>query len=289
MPKALRAGALALMGALLSSTTVFLGVGPMLAHYRGLGRVLFFAINLPLLGALVATGQVGIWAPFAASALLVVVFSEDQRAGGSVIRSGALACISVVVVGFGAAAVWINQTGFAWLEALKAALHESILQMGLGSKMAIDESALLIQMPSALVIGVIVALWFGVLFERRIRLTMGMPQDDVTSGLRLAYRLPDAAVWVLILAVGGAFVEMGQPQIQSMALNLFNVMVLLYFFQGLSVVATFFKLNRTGYLWRALGYFFLTVQLFLVVGFLGLLDYWFNFRDKMLRKSMETV
>ena len=68
--------------------------------------------------------------------------------------------------------------------------------------------------------------------------------------------------------------------IKAMALNLFLVIAVFYFFQGLAIVAYFFHHKNVPYFLRSLAYLLIVFeQVFtlLVVG-LGLFDLWGDFR-----------
>jgi hypothetical protein len=101
------------------------------------------------------------------------------------------------------------------------------------------------------------------------------------------YRNADVLIWVSILALLGAFLELGLPQLQVIAQNVFYVLVFLYFFQGLAVVATMFAVLKVSPFWQSLWYFILVIQLLPVVSLVGFADYWLNFRQKIIRKTTD--
>ncbi len=71
------------------------------------------------------------------------------------------------------------------------------------------------------------------------------------------------------------------------AVNGLNVILVLYFFQGLAVVMRAFEVLRvTGY-WKFVLLVIIIMQLFLCISVLGIIDYWANFRERINRKATE--
>ena len=62
--------------------------------------------------------------------------------------------------------------------------------------------------------------------------------------------------------------------------NVFNIAVMLYFFQGLAVVVDFFAVKRVSVIWRTVAYLLIFLQLFLMVAFIGFVDLWLEFRNR---------
>jgi uncharacterized protein YybS (DUF2232 family) len=94
------------------------------------------------------------------------------------------------------------------------------------------------------------------------------------------WRLPEALIWGVILA--GAAMLPPAPLLNLLGLNLLLSLGLLYFFQGLAVLA--FLLGRWSAPWplRAAIYFLLFFQVYgiLMVTILGLVDIWADFRNR---------
>jgi uncharacterized protein YybS (DUF2232 family) len=89
---------------------------------------------------------------------------------------------------------------------------------------------------------------------------------------------PEPLVWVLIS--GGFLLLLRQGWADVIGLNLLIMAGVIYFFQGLAIVAFYFKKMETPLFFRVLGYFLILFQqifTILVIGF-GLFDLWFDFR-----------
>lgn len=92
------------------------------------------------------------------------------------------------------------------------------------------------------------------------------------------FRLPEPAIWVLIASMLFAFGNFGLPQAKLWALNIFNIALMAYFFQGLAVVTKYFQAFNVGKFWRVFWYVLIALQLFVLVSVLGVVDYWVDFR-----------
>lgn len=98
------------------------------------------------------------------------------------------------------------------------------------------------------------------------------------------WKSPEPLVWLFIFSGFLSFLSSAWG-IRTVALNLFLVSGVVYFFQGLAIVAYYFHHKKVPFFLRSLGYILIAVeQLFvlLVVG-LGLFDLWVDFRR--LRKE----
>lgn len=104
----------------------------------------------------------------------------------------------------------------------------------------------------------------------------------------LNFELPDACVWLALFAIGGAQIQHNSELIKIVALNLLNVMICLYFLQGLAVMFSFFKTFRFGPVWQVLWLFVFVFQLFLFVAIIGFIDYWLDIRKRIYKKVAPT-
>ncbi len=156
-------------------------------------------------------------------------------------------------------------------------------------KVKVDTETLLQQIPSAVIIILILALGLGLIFERRVFIWLKMPRVKIASQLKLLeYRVPDYMIWIAMTAFLLTMVSFGVKAIVIVSLNIVNVMVVLYFFQGLAVMEVFLNSMRAGFLTRVLAYTILVGQLFLLLSIVGLIDYWLDFRRRMINLNART-
>lgn len=152
----------------------------------------------------------------------------------------------------------------------------------------LDPEILTQQIPSAIVIILLLALGLGHIFERRVFSWLNLPHEKIASQLKLLeYRVPDYVIWVTMVAFLLTMVSFGGKAIAILAVNIVNVAIVLYFFQGLAVLEVFLNSIRAGVFTRVLTYIILVGQLLLVLSIVGLIDYWVDFRTRI--RKMTTI
>jgi hypothetical protein len=146
----------------------------------------------------------------------------------------------------------------------------------------IETTQLLQQIPSAIVVILVIALGLGLIFEKAAFSWLRLPREKMASQLKLLdYRVPDFMIWVAMSAFLLTMVSFGVKAIAVLALNVVNIAVVLYFFQGLAVLEVFLKTIKAGFLMRVLAYIILIGQLSLLLSIIGLVDYWVDFRGRL--------
>ncbi|KYG69001.1 hypothetical protein AZI87_07185 [Bdellovibrio bacteriovorus] len=146
----------------------------------------------------------------------------------------------------------------------------------------LDPAILVQQIPSAIVILLIITLGVGLIFERRVFSWLNLPREKIASQLKLLeYRVPDFVIWVAMTAFLLTMVSFGGKATSILAVNIVNVVIVLYFFQGLAVLEVFLNSMKAGVFMRVLTYIILVGQLLLVLSVVGLIDYWVDFRARL--------
>lgn len=116
------------------------------------------------------------------------------------------------------------------------------------------------------------------------------PKQSFAWGDFSQWRLPEGSVWFSILAGGAFFLNhflFHQPWVQWSALNLLVVTVVVYFFQGTSILSFFWNRSFPPLL-RLLAYFlfFILFQIVaVIIALTGLFDFWFDFRRLRIRHN----
>lgn len=150
----------------------------------------------------------------------------------------------------------------------------------------LDPSVLVQQIPSAVVIVLILALGVGLIFERRVFSWLNLPREKTASQLKLLeYRVPDYVIWIAMTAFLLTMVSFGGKATAILAVNILNVCIVLYFFQGLAVLEVFLNSMRAGVFTRVLTYIILVGQMLLVLSVVGLIDYWVDFRSRIRKMN----
>jgi len=164
----------------------------------------------------------------------------------------------------------------AWALQMVELFSSKWASLGLAMKVSIEDLAY--QIPSAAIMLMALALWLGLLSDQKRTL---FPRP------LWLFQLPTEIIWPFLLAVVGAFSDLESEALKAISVNALNICVFLYFLQGMAVVGAFFRWQRFSPMFRPFVYLVLALQMFLFVGALGLVDYWVDFRKKMINKSAE--
>jgi hypothetical protein len=270
-----------------SAVTIVFSACSMYALRRVYGRSAFGLGVLAIAVALLAAQQVVLGAVTLGLAILIAVQAEIEEHGGSVFYSGASAVLaSLGSVAFGCG-LWKHFTKASLTAELRQQLQpvvDKMAELTSGTVITVDE--ILQQMPSALAIFLVLVLALVLIWGPQLVIAMGERSRHYSRETLLSFKLPDQTVWLAIVALAGAFVKQSPALAQVVSINVLNVLVILYAFQGLAVVACAFKMFRVCPIWRALWYFVLIVQLFLMLSVIGFADLWLDVRRRLDRRTL---
>jgi len=137
--------------------------------------------------------------------------------------------------------------------------------------------------PALIIITLICMVGCNLALLRRFTAGMGFNFNIDQFG---SYRNPDALVWGLIAS--GFSLLAGNTVITTIALNLFAVIVVLYFLQGLAVLFTVIARQSLATVLRAGLYVLLLMQPYLaaLVAAIGIFDLWGNFRTPRKQENL---
>lgn len=282
-PPKLRYPLLIISSALLTAFPAIVGAWPMHALRREYGRVGYW-FGVFLIAGLFAALQEWYVASVALSlGVMIGTYTEVEDHSGSVFYSGAIAVLASVGMLAVSGGVWQHLTKKSivaeYREAVVVPLVDEVTKMAsVGTHITVDE--VIQKTPSAVLISLIVALAIALILGpgRRVQ------RLDYRARL-LAYRVPDIAVWLAIAAVAGAYVKQSPEWLQSLSNDCLRVLMVLFFFQGLAVVAQAFRVFRVSQFGRTLGYALIILNL-VVVSFVGFVDFWLEFRSRLSRKEL---
>ncbi len=268
---------------LLSMLTFIMGAPFILVLRKAFGPRVFWTFGLLATGAAwllqaqpLAISMGSIW-------MTLGLYVEIEKKGVRWWISALLSLASGAL--FGATAGWqmllskgVNT--LAELEKLVAQFTTKVQDMNPVVKL--DPATLVQQTPSAIVIILILALGWGLIFERRVTSWLNLPIEGTASQLKLLeYRLPDFCIWVAMTAFLLTMVSFGGKATAILAVNIVNVMVVLYFFQGLAVLEVLLNTMKAGAFMRVLTYIIMVGQLLPLLSVVGLADFWLDFRGRM--------
>ena len=275
---------------LLSMLTVVLGAPLLRVLRKSYGPVAYWVTGFVVTGAAWLLNAQPL-ALFLGSVWMTLgAFTELEQKGYGWWFSGLLGLAAGSVVS--AAGVWaaLKMNGintYAEIVKLMETFTSKVAEMNPAAKL--DPEILVQQLPSAIVIILLFALGVGLIYERRVFSWLNLPREKMASQLKLLeYRVPDYVIWVAMTAFLLTMVSFGGKAIAILAVNIVNVLIVLYFFQGLAVLEVFLNSMRAGVFTRVLTYIILVGQLLLVLSAVGLVDYWIDFRRR-IRKLTKTV
>ncbi len=281
---------LVVLSVVLSMTTVIFGALPMRALRKTYGRAAFWTAFVLISFGIMAFVSPSYGLLILSMSMMIGVYSEIEEQGRPVFTSGfvaALAAIGTTVIGV---ALWIRRTKISLVDSVReqvTPLVDKLVAMNGNASVSVD--AVVQQLPSGMVIGLITALAIALMGEGRLLNWLGEVDSSSSQERNLSsFRVPDLFVWLAIAAIFGAFFRHGNTLAETISLNVLNILVVVFFFQGLAVVAHAFRTYRVSPFWQGLWYIVLVIQLFLLVSLVGFVDFWMEFRERLSRKPAET-
>lgn len=268
--KLLAAFALEASSVILSLTTGILGAAGCFLQLRFLNLRQFVFIQLATICIFVAFGLYPLAVLVLALGSLTTVYIKLEnenlfwRGFWAASVSTAILCL-----GFFIWAYYFQEKNDVWLY-LKETIQSS-LDKTQNSNLPIDLNVLVYQLPSYCFCICALNVWIGSVF--RIKDTAEHKN----------YKTPDGLIWFVIVALLFSFVKVDIPGLQEVALNVLNITLLLYFFQGLSVLSFILDAMRFSTLIKLVIYFIFVFQILLPIC-LGILDYWLDLRLKIEEK-----
>lgn len=150
----------------------------------------------------------------------------------------------------------------------------------------IEVNTLVGYVPGIFVASLFGALALGFLLESRVVRLFQIPREKVASSLRwLEFRLPDIFIWVSLFALLFSVIDLDQKLLKMVSINLIIFSAVAFFFQGLAVVEFTMRFMRFGPVMRFITYALILLQLAPFIVFIGLIDYWADFRKLIRRKA----
>lgn len=127
--------------------------------------------------------------------------------------------------------------------------------------------------------GILLTLWLATLVLRFFHLSLG--REDLTQ-----WKAPDHLIWFFIVSF--FFNEITVPVFTPIARNIFTILLVVYFLQGVAIASFYFSHKKYSLFQKGLGYALLLLFPFLPASF-GLFDLWINFRSHMGKQNKKPV
>ncbi len=261
---------------------------PLWALYSVSSRMRYWVMT-GLMGALF-TGVFGVTHGilFLSVVLLVGVFREFFDRGTSLLSSGVISVmlsfgVSILFLGF-----WVKTVKHDFMSELKSGLIQISDEMvKANAKLVLDPEILFQQIPSAYFAMLVLALSIAVKAGPKLQMMLeGHP--EIVSQEKRELSIPSVFIWATLASILGSVLLSAGSLGQVVFANLLNVFVVLYFLQGISVIASLFSTYKVGALWQTFWYFLLVVQFGLIVSLVGFSDYWINYRQRFVKREAKS-
>lgn len=277
---------LASWSVLLTALTGVVGSVPLRGLRLAAGSTLYWVLGLSSAALLGLGGWWMLGLLMVAMVTVIGLFSEFEERGHTLVGSSFGAVIITSLMLAGAFAFWVSQQGASWSSTFISKTEAYLAAVpGWTETVKVEAKDLLAQMPSAVVVVLILGLFLSLLFQRRVMLMVGVRPNP--SHRLTRFTVPDAFIWVLVAGLAGTFLASKMTLVTAVGLNLLNVAVVVFYLQGLAVVASYFETFRVGWFWQMLIMVLLVTQLFILVSVIGLLDYWVNIRARLAKRAKE--
>lgn len=177
-------------------------------------------------------------------------------------------------------------------EQLTAPILQTLKQINPDEQISMEQ--LIQYMPGALIATLLCSLAVGFIFESKIFQLFQFKREKTISSLKwLEFRLPDQFIWLSmfgflfsLLKIDGFLSVQIAEKIKIVAINISIFSVVAFFLQGIAVFEYVTRFYRVGTFNKSLTYVLIFVWLAPAIGFMGLIDFWADFR-KMVRKSLK--
>lgn len=275
---------------LMTALTYVLGAVSLKVLRRKYGRVAYWGVSSGLSAVMFAAHFPAMALAFFSLVVLVGVFAELEELGLSFPLCLFFTLAINALFASGAFVLWVVSTGPKWSQQVLAGMENLLKPLAqMNPQLQVHYFDLMLQLPSILLILWIGALYLAVLLEPRLSGDENTTAEEVMGMRRQLreFRLSDVVVWVFIASLLGAFGGWGHTAVEAVSANALNVCLMLFFLQGIAVVARFFEVWRIGTIWQVMFMVIIVIHLFLFVAALGLMDYWFDFRTRLQKRAGE--
>tara|TARA_B100001248_G_C27398872_1_gene468106 strand:- start:4380 stop:5303 length:924 start_codon:yes stop_codon:yes gene_type:complete len=280
----------------LSMTTIVLATVPLFLLRASAGRAAYYTYSILVVLLMGFLQGFEFVIPISACILLVGVFHEARLLTCNVFQSG---FASLLVVLGSLCLVLASLIRFQGLDLIAYATQKLELLLSplkeVQPDMVLDTNKILMQMPSAIVMIFMISLWLGIvgrsfLVKKYKIVASHLDKQDCEAIQKFdgtKFHLPSSLIWPALIFMALSFLDLQQENLQVIASNFLNIFIVLYFFQGIALVAYLFRAMEMGAFWQWFWYILLVLHMFLLVSSIGFADYWINFREKINRHFLK--
>lgn len=280
---------LVIFSVLTSLVTMFFG-GPFLRVLRKTYGPIFYWLFFLIILTVTITFKTYLLLLLVGSLWLVVGISVELENlklpfSWNVFASSVLGTV-ISLLGYGAV---LNDQGISNLERFKDYFKESLDKVvRTSAENQIDIEALIFQIPSVVMLLFLASVVVSFVFERRIYFWMKLPNLTKTYKINFVdYKASEPTIWLALVALLLSVLDLKNfnlenlKWVQILGSNFVNILVVVFFFQGFAVLEVFLRKIHSSVFFRAFTYFIFIGQLFLVLSFIGFVDFWVDFRSRL--------
>lgn len=275
----------------MTALTYILGAVGLKVLRGKMGRLGYWSLTTAISLALFAVSAKPLAIAFFSLVVLMGVFSELEELHLSFSVSAFFTLLMNALIGAGAVALWVSRIGPKWVSLVQSAMETLLEPIGkINPNFQPNVPELMLQVPSVILIMWMGAIYVAVLLEGRLSARDPEKGESYQPTMRsqlATLKMPDPVVWLFILSLLGSFGGFEIRGLQSVSANVLNVTFVMFFFQGIAVVAKFFERMKMGSFWQFVFMVLIVVHLFLFVSLVGLMDYWVDFRGRLDKRTPE--
>lgn len=271
----------------LLSLIPFVFSAPLLLIARlGYSRTKFWLTQIVVFSILWVCGLQPLAISFLSTAILVGVYTEINNQLKNMFIAGFVSIVISSAITVSATQQWLSHLGLSLKDRVLEQVQLVVQQShSMNPSIQLDPETLMSQVPSYLVCLMIFSLGLSLILEKPLLRIFKVHTHFQMQNL-MDFKLPDSMIWIAMFSFLFSFVKFGDKTIAVLSMNILNVMVVLYFFQGLAVIESFFTALKLGFFVRFLTYVVFMIQLFLLVSAIGVIDYWVEFRNRFINKKI---
>jgi hypothetical protein len=283
--RALRGALLVLWSFAATALTFVLGGAPLRLLRKSVSESTFWLVCFGIVGLTWGIGFVALAAAFLTNVLLIGIFTFLEEKKFSIFDAGISAITLVGSVSFVLLYFWAkdkmgSDIQTVLIDGMQIVLSSTEKFWG-AQKLTLKPEDLVSQIPGIWLIVSSLSIVCAVLIEpASVRATV---RKERLSD----FKLPDYFIWFFIGSLLATFGKIGAPEIENIGTNILNVSAFLYFLQGLAVLGRYFLVFRVSTFWRVIWVLLFVVQMPMLLGIIGIVDYWVDFRKMMSKRAAQ--
>lgn len=267
---------------LLSLLTMVMGAPLIKVIRKAFGPLVFWTFGVVVVGLFWLAKIPSVSVLIGSLWMTLGAYYEMETRGWSIAKSSIWAIAAGAGTLFATGFYELSKTGSSFeseFAKVAAELAKKIQQVN--PAVVIDPAELAQQIPSAIIVMLVLSLGMALIFEKKVFTWFNLPAEKADFRVNLLeFKVPDFILWITMVSALLTMVNGGRKELAVIGMNILNVAIVLYFFQGLAILEVLLRRLRAGVLTRVLSYFIFVGQLTVVLSVVGFIDFWVDFRRR---------